>query len=130
LTDTLLPDLYRRYIACLNGKRWDELGHFIDDNVKHNGRAFGLAGYREMLVNDYAAIPDLHFHIDLIVCQAPHAAARLLFDCTPKGIFLGLRVDGRMISFAENVFNKYRDTRIVSVRSAIDKAAIEMQLRP
>lgn len=129
MTDTPLTDLYRDYIACLNGQQWAELGRFIDGKVKHNGRAFGLAGYREMLVNDYAAIPDLRFHIDLLVCQPPNVAVRLLFDCTPKGEFLGLRVDGRKISFAENVFYEYRDTKIVSVRSVIDKAAIEMQLR-
>ena len=55
-------------------------------------------------------------------------AARLAFDCTPRGLFLGLAVDGRRVSFAENVFYEFRDGKIAQVWSVIDKAAIEAQL--
>jgi predicted ester cyclase len=52
-------------------------------------------------------------------------APRLLFNCSPKGEFLGLKVDGRKVSFAENVFYEFRGTKIVSVWSVLDKVAIE-----
>ena len=55
-------------------------------------------------------------------------AARLLFDCTPVGGFLGLPVNGRRVSFAENVFYGFADGRIEEVWSVIDRAAIEAQL--
>ena len=42
--------------------------------------------------------------------------------------FLGLSVNGRMLSFAENVFYEFRLSKIASVWSVIDKAAIEAQL--
>ncbi|MBW0000738.1 MAG: ester cyclase [Verrucomicrobia bacterium] len=129
MSNTALSSLYRGYIECLNGQNWAELDRFVDDQVKHNGRSLGLSGYRDMLVRDHAAIPDLQFNIDLLVCETPHVAARLLFNCTPRGEFLGLRVDGRKICFAENVFYEFRNVRIMSVWSVIDKAEIEMQLR-
>ena len=57
-----------------------------------------------------------------------HLASRLKFDCTPVGEFLGLDVNGRRVSFCENVFYEVRDRKIWQVWSVIDKAAIEAQL--
>lgn len=81
-----------------------------------------------MLIKDFEDIPDLRFVINRLVCEAPHIAARLMFDCSPKGQFLGLNIDGRRISFAENVFYEVRGGKIVDVFSAIDKTAIENQI--
>ncbi len=96
--------------------------------MTRNGHLLGLAGYREMLEQDFATIPDLYFTIELLVVEPPRIAARLAFDCTPQGTFLGLAVDGRRVRFAENVFYTFRDGKIVSVQSVIDKSAIEAQL--
>ncbi len=125
---TQLADHYRAYIACLNDQRWDDLETFVASDVTHNGRSFGLDGYRSMLVNDFETIPDLSFKIGLLACDPPFIAARLEFDCAPKSMFLGLPINGRRISFAENVFYEFRDLQIVSVWSVIDKTAIEAQL--
>ncbi|PVE56927.1 ester cyclase [Rhizobium rhizogenes] len=125
---TQLADHYRAYIACLNDQRWDDLGTFVASDVTHNGRSFGLDGYRSMLINDFETIPDLSFKIELLACDPPFIAARLEFDCAPKSMFLGLPINGRRISFAENVFYEFRDLQIVSVWSVIDKTAIEAQL--
>jgi predicted ester cyclase len=123
-----LADVYRDYIACLNGQDWPKLGQFIDDEAIHNGRRVGLSGYREMLERDFDEIPDLYFNIRMLVCEPPYIASRLAFDCTPKGTFLGLAVDGKRLSFTENVFYEFRAQKIVEVWSVIDKAAIEAQL--
>ncbi len=125
---TQLSAHYRAYIACLNDQRWDELGTFVASDVTHNGRSFGLDGYRSMLINDFETIPDLAFKIGLLACDPPFIAARLEFDCSPKSMFLGLPINGRRISFAENVFYEFRDLQIVSVWSVIDKTGIEAQL--
>jgi predicted ester cyclase len=63
-----------------------------------------------------------------MVCEPPYVASRLRFDCSPKGLFLGLPVNGRRIVFAENVFYQFRAGKIEEVWSVIDKAAIEAQL--
>lgn len=91
-SDAELSEFYHAYIECLNRQDWSDLERFVDGNVDHNGRSFGLAGYREMLVKDFQDIPDLHFQIDFLVLNAPRFAARLLFNCTPKDGFLGLVV--------------------------------------
>ncbi len=96
--------------------------------MQHNGRPFALAGYRAMLERDCAAIPDLHFDVAMLIADPPILASRLNFDCTPIGYFLGLPVNGRRVTFAENVFYAFRDGKIARVWSVIDKSGIESQL--
>ncbi len=85
MTPADLASIYRQYIACLNTKDWSNLGRFVHDEVSHNGKRIGLAGYRQMLENDYASVPDLHFNIELLVaeplCREP--AAIQLFAKSP-----------------------------------------------
>ncbi|MGE7367540.1 ester cyclase [Neorhizobium sp. NPDC001467] len=128
MTPHELADLYRAYIDCLNARAFDDLGRFVGDDVHHNGRPLGLTGYRDMLMDDFERIPDLWFRVELLVCEPPHIASRLAFDCSPKGQFLDLAVNGRRIRFAENVFYRVEAGRIVDVRSVLDKTAIEAQL--
>lgn len=128
MNKTELADVYRGYIACLNQQDWPKLGEFVDDEARHNGRRLGVSGYREMLEKDFREIPDLEFRIQLLVADPPAIASRLEFDCTPKGKFLGLPVNGRRVAFCENVFYEFRQGKIWQVWSVIDKAAIEAQL--
>jgi predicted ester cyclase len=128
MTETALSDLYRDYIACLNRQDWPNLQTFVQDDVRHNGHPLGLAGYRAMLERDFQEIPDLHFKIELLIAESPYVGSRLSFDCTPKGLFLGLPVNRRRVCFAENVFYQFRSNKIEQVWSVIDKAAIEAQL--
>ena len=123
-----LSDLYRGYIACLNQQDWPKLEQFVDDYVYYNAQQIGLSGYRKMLERDFYEIPDLHFNIQLLISDAPYIASRLVFDCSPKGKFLGLDVNGKRVSFTENVFYEFQGEKIVEVWSVIDKAAIEAQL--
>lgn len=129
MNETDLAGLYRDYIACLNRRDWAALGRFVADDARHNGRPFGLAGYRAMLERDVEEIPDLIFNVLLLVCEPPRIACRLGFDCTPTGRFLDLPVNGRRVSFTENVIYEFRDGKIAQVWSVIDKAAIEAQLQ-
>jgi predicted ester cyclase len=128
VTKSDLSDLYRDYIACLNKQDWPKLEHFVHDKLYYNGRQIGLAGYREMLQKDFYEIPDLYFEVQLLVSDPPYIASRLGFDCTPKGNFLGLPVNGKRVSFTENVFYEFRREKIEKVWSVLDKAAIESQL--
>ena len=129
-SSTELTHRYRRYIDVLNRRDWPALGEFVADEVTHNGRSFGLAGYRAMLESNYREIPDLHFHVDLLVADESHIAARLRFDCTPVHDFLGLHVEGRRVVFHEHAFYNLMDGKIAEVFSVIDRAAIEAQLKP
>jgi predicted ester cyclase len=123
-----LSNVYRDYIACLNKQDWPKLEQFVHDDVSYNGQRIGLSGYREMLERDFDEIPDLYFNIQLLISDPPYIASRLGFSCTPKGKFLGLPVNGKPVSFTENVFYQFRKEKIEQVWSVIDKAAIEAQL--
>lgn len=123
-----LSDIYRGYIDCLNRQDWARLEQFVHARAVHNGRKLGLSGYRKMLEKDFDEIPDLHFKIDLMISDPPYVASRLAFHCSPKARFLGLDVNGRRVSFTENVFYEFQREKIVRVWSIIDKAAIEAQL--
>ncbi|WP_417694959.1 ester cyclase [Roseibium sp.] len=110
-----LAERYRAYIDCLNKQDWDNLGSVVHEDVHYNGTRVGLTGYRQMLVGDFEAIPDLSFNIDFLVCEPPRIAARLLFGCTPKAMLFGLPVNGRKVNFSENVFYTFREGRVVDV---------------
>lgn len=125
---TDLSDVYRNYIGCLNKQDWPKLGQFVHDEVIYNGRRVGLPGYLEMLERDFDEIPDLYFNVQMLISDPPYIASRLGFDCTPKGKFFGLHVNGKRVLFAENVIYEFRSEKIVQVWSVIDKAAIEAQL--
>jgi predicted ester cyclase len=119
---------YEDYIACLNRRDWASLGDYVHETARHNGRPLGPSGYRAMLEEDVRSIPDLRFQIGTLVVDPPWLAARLHFDCRPAGRFMDLPVNGRRVSFAENVFYRLHEGRIAEVWSVIDKAAIEAQL--
>lgn len=128
MEDKLLLGIYRDYLACLNERRWDELGRFVADGVVYNGEQLGLMGYRSMLEADTHAVPDLQF-IPKIILAADHVVScRLFFECTPRQEFLGFAPTGRRVSFPEHVFYRFEDRRIVEVWSVIDKDAVRQQL--
>jgi predicted ester cyclase len=120
--------IYQDYIDCLNRQDWKNLTQFVDDEVQYNGHRIGVTGYRDLLVDDFRQIPDLYFDIQLIVSDGSQIASRLKFNCTPTSKFLGLDVNGKKISFTENVFYEFRAEKIWKVWSIIDKRAIESQL--
>lgn len=124
-----LLNIYLDYIACLNKQTWDELDHFIHDQVRYNGQDIGLAGYRTMLQQNYRDIPDLYFQPELLVGNDSLVACRLTFNCTPIGIFMQLPVNGHKVQFSENVFYQFNGNKIKEVWSVIDKAAIEQQIK-
>jgi predicted ester cyclase len=128
LTKLELLERYRAYIDCLNRRDWVRLGDHVADEARYNGKTVGLDGYRKMLEGDVAAIPDLVFNIDCLVSDPPVIGARLLFNCTPKGELFGLAINGRRVSFAENVFYRFVNGRIEDVWSVIDQAAVRAQL--
>lgn len=128
MSEPEILSLYRRYIDCLNHQDWVNLGRFVDEEAHYNGQRIGLAGYQRMLENDFRAIPDLHFGIDMLLADPPHVAARLRFDCTPVGELFGAAVNGQRVQFTENVFYEFSNGRIRNVYSVIDKAAVRDQV--
>jgi predicted ester cyclase len=120
--------VYRDYLACLNERRWDDLGRFVTDEVRHNGESLGVNGYRTMLEADVHAIPDLRYVPEILTADDDVVACRLFFQCTPRHSFLGFEPTGGQVSFAEHVFYRFDDSRIGEVWSVIDGDAIRSQV--
>ena len=123
-----LSAVYREYLACLNTRRWDDLGRFVADDVRYNGEAVGLAGYRAMLEADVDNIPDLQFVPDILLADRDVVSCRLVFHCTPRRRVFGVEPTGAQVSFAEHVFYRMVDAKIADVRSLIDTQAVRDQL--
>ena len=119
--------VYHEYLACLNERRWDDLGQFVTDEVVHNGLSLGLGGYRAMLEADTHAVPDLQFVPQILIADGDMLTCRLWFECTPRHTFLGLEPTGERISFAEHAIYRFDDRRIAEVWSVIDKDAVRDQ---
>lgn len=128
MTPAELSEIYRGYIDCLNRQDWANLGKFVYEEAEHNGKQVGLSGYRQMLERDFREIPDLRFNIGLLIAEPPHIAAKLEFDCTPKGEFFGLPINGKRVQFEENVFYRFEDGKVRQVWSVIDRKSVEDQL--
>jgi predicted ester cyclase len=118
MNKTDLSDIYRDYIACLNNQDWSNLGKFVQNEVSYNSKQIGLSGYRALLENDFREIPDLYFNIQLLISDPPYIASRINFNCTPKGEFFGLPINGKKVSFTENVFYQFRNEKIDLVSPA------------
>lgn len=128
MTRNELAAFYQGYIDCLNCQDWQRLGDFVHPDVTYNAKGVGLAGYRAMLERDFREIPDLVFRIQLLAADPPTVASRLNFTVTPRGEFFGLPINGRKVTFDENVFYEVVDGKFAHVWSVIDKGAIEQQL--
>jgi predicted ester cyclase len=119
---------YRRYIDALNNRLVADLGAFVHEALTYNGGPMTRFDYQNLIAGDIAAIPDLYFDIHLLVVDRDQVACRINFNCTPRGEFLGLRPNGKAISFCEHVFYRLRDGKIYEVWSLLDRPAIAAQL--
>ncbi|TRW78718.1 ester cyclase [Mycolicibacterium sp. 018/SC-01/001] len=128
MTEDDLLTTYRDYLECLNSRRWDDLGHFVSDDVVHNGVRLRLSGYRAMLEDDTRAAPDLQFVPEILIADDQFVSCRLFFRCTPHHVFLGFEPTGRQVSFAEHAFYRFDDGRITEVWSVIDRDDVRRQI--
>ena len=123
-----LESVYRRYLDCLNARRFDDLGEFVHDELTYNDQPWTLAHYQALLVDDVARIPDLRYDIATLVVDDDQVACRIRFDCHPTGTFHGLEPGGRRVVFTEHVFYLFEAGRIAEVHSLLDLDAIRAQL--
>jgi predicted ester cyclase len=129
MTNADLETRYRAYLDALNGRRLDDLVHYVQDKLSYNGETMTRRQYQDMIAADITAIPDLVFDAQIVVVDGDQVACRLVFDCTPQHEFLGFSPNGTRVRFAEHVFYQFRDGRVAAVSSLIDRAAIAAQLR-
>jgi predicted ester cyclase len=128
MDSSTLTDFYNRYIECLNERRIQDLDQFVNETLTYNHKRITRNDYQDMLAENISDIPDLFFDLDFIVASGNDIASRLKFICSPKGIFKGIAVNGKRVTFVEHVFYRLEENKISDVLSLIDTDAIRSQL--
>jgi predicted ester cyclase len=127
--DTGAEAVYRRYLEVLNDRRWEELAEVVHDELTHDGRRMTREQFTDLLRDDVAVIPDLHFDLHALVVSGDRLAARLWFDCTPVRPFRGVDTGGRRVAFAEHAFYELTEGRIRAIESVVDVDAVRRQVQ-
>lgn len=115
---------YLAYLAALNERRFADLSAYVADELVYNDSPMTLGEYRALLEDDVRRIPDLTYDPRLIVVDNDVVACRLRFDCTPQEPFRGLPPGVRAV-FAEHVFYRFSERRIVRVWSLLEPGGAE-----
>jgi len=129
MTDTGLAAFYRRYNACCNEHRFEDLAEFVARDVAINGTERGLDAYAEGLRDVVRAFPDYHWELRHLLVDSPWIAAHFADTGTHGGPFLGAPATGRSVSTQEFAFYRVDAGRIVEVWGTADDLHLLKQLR-
>jgi predicted ester cyclase len=119
---------YRRYLQRCNEYRFDELGEFVDHDVRVNGAPMGLAGYAAGLRSVIDAFPDYHWELQHLLVDGDWLSAHLVDTGTHTGTFLDLPPTGRVISAQEFAVYHLADGKIAEAWGDLDSSVLA-QLR-
>jgi predicted ester cyclase len=106
MTNDELAAFYRRYNACCNEHRYEDLAEFVARDVAIDGSYRGLAAYVAELRAVVGAFPDYRWEVRRLVIDAPWIAAQLTDTGTHRAAFQGIQATGRSVSVPE--FAVYR----------------------
>jgi aspartyl-tRNA synthetase len=130
MTDEGLAEFYRRYNACCNEHRFENLAEFVARDVLVNGSERGLDSYADGLRAVVRAFPDYRWELRHLLVDAPWLAAHFTDTGTHRGSFLGVPASGRSVSTQEFAFYRVDAGRIVEVWVTADDLHLLQQLRP
>src|SRR3954451_16221361 len=115
MTDGSLAAFYRRYNACCNAHRFDDLAEFVAPDVVINGTDRGLDVYAENLRVVARASPDFHWELRHLLVDPPWIAAHLADTGTHRGAFFGVPATGRSVGTRELALYRVDAGRIAEV---------------
>jgi predicted ester cyclase len=129
MTNDELAAFYRRYNACCNAHRFEDLREFVAHDVVINGIDRGLDAYADGLQAVVGAFPDYRWDLRHLVVDAPWIAAHLADTGTHRGPFLGVQATGRSVSTQEFAFYRLDAGRIAEVWGTAFHVHLLEQLR-
>jgi predicted ester cyclase len=98
MTDHELAAFYRRYNACCNEHRFEDLAEFVAPDVAIDGTERGLDAYAAELRAVVRAFPDYRWELRRLVIEAPWIAAHLTDTGTHRESFRGVQATGRSVA--------------------------------
>jgi predicted ester cyclase len=111
---------YESYLACCNERRFDQLGEFVDENVRGSRSADGRAAYIDGIKALVSAFPDYRWELQDLIIEGASVAARLAGRGTHTGPFAGIAPTGRVISTQELVVYRFAAGRITHCWGDLD----------
>ena len=129
MIDDELAAFYRRYNACCNEHRIEDLAEFVARDVAIDGAERGLAAYAAELRAVVQAFPDYRWEVRRLVVDAPWIAAHLTDTGTHRGAFRGLPATGRAVAVPEFAFYRVHAGRIAEVWGSAFHVQLLDQLR-
>ena len=104
MTNDGLALFYRRYNACCNEHRFEDLREFVAQDVVINGTDRGLDAYAEGLRSVVRAFPDYRWELRHLVVDASWIAAHVADTGTHGATFHGVEATGRSVGTPEFAF--------------------------
>jgi len=119
-TESSLSQIYCSYIKAIRDHDLAKIDEYVSETVVHNDKHLGLQGYKELLCRNIIQT-EVSIEIKRLIADKNHVAAVLIFTTKPSTESLvGIRLDGRPFSYAENVIYDFKDGKIVEVHSLFD----------
>jgi predicted ester cyclase len=115
MTHDELAAFYRRYNACCNERRFEDLAEFVASDVAIDGIDRGLDEYAAELRSVVRAFPDYRWELRRLVVDAPWIAAHLTDTGTHREALRGVRATGRSVTVPEFAFYRVDAGRIAEV---------------
>ena len=125
-----LRDIYTRYLACCNERRFSKLSEFVGDPIRFGGKLTPLADYAKTIASNIEAVPDFHWKVQDLVTDGSVVAVRLEDSGTPQANWLEIPPNGRAITFQEFAFYRFQDGKIAEMWFLLDVPSIQSQLQP
>jgi predicted ester cyclase len=129
MTNDRLAAFYRRYNACCNEHRFEDLRDFVALDVAIDGIDRGLDAYANELRAVVSAFPDYRWELRHLVVDAPWIAAHLADTGTHRGAFRGVPATGRSVSTQEFAVYRVDADRIAEVWGSAFHVHLLEQLR-
>jgi predicted ester cyclase len=129
MTDNGLAAFYRRYNACCNEHRFDDLADFVARDVEINGTERGIDVYAENLRSVVRAFPDYRWELRHLLVDPPWIAAHVADTGTHRDAFHGVPATGRSVTAEEFAFYRVDGEKIVEVWGTAFGTDLERQIR-
>ena len=129
MTNDELAAFYRRYNACCNEHRFEDLDEFVARDVAIDGAARGLEAYAAEVRAVVRAFPDYRWELRRLVVAAPWIAAHFTDTGTHREAFLGVQPTGRSVAVLEFAFYRVDAGLIAEVWGSAFHVHLLAQLR-
>jgi predicted ester cyclase len=129
MTGNGLAAFYRRYNACCNEHRFEDLREFVARDVVIHGTDRGLDAYAEALRSVVRGFPDYRWELRHLLVDGTWIAAHLADTGTHRGPFHGVQPSGRCVNTQEFAFYRVDAGRIAEVWGMAFHVQLLEQLR-